>query len=138
VVRVNRTRQPFSTRASPRAAALLQPAVARREGHDLSLAEHRNGLEVEGVERLARRQAGLLEVALDAAIGALGQFVLDQGGEEAFRRPALLVGPRREVRPDQLDGRQAEVVEGQRQAAGVDRLGGAHAASPWRTVAISS
>ena len=65
----------------------------------------------------------------------LGDLVLGQRGEEARRRPALLVGPRGQLWPDQLDGGQAEVVEGQRQAAGVDRIDGAHAASPRRMVA---
>ena len=37
------------------------------------------------------RQPGVAEVALDAAPGALGDFVFDQGGEETGGGPTLLV-----------------------------------------------
>jgi hypothetical protein len=83
-------------------------------------------------------EAGLLEVAGDAAVGALGDLVLGKGGEEAGGGPALLIGTGGELRPNELDSGQAEVVERQRQPAGVDRRRGGHAASPRRMVAISS
>ena len=72
--------------------ALGEPGVAGGDRHDLRLGDHRHGLEVEGVERLAGRQAGLGEMALDAPAVALGEFVLGDGGEEAGGGPALLIG----------------------------------------------
>ena len=72
--------------------AFLEPAVTGGERHDLGLGDHRHGVEVEGVEGLARQQAGLGEMALDAAAVAFGQFVFGEGGEEAGGGPAFLVG----------------------------------------------
>ena len=79
--------------------ALLEPAIAGGERHDMRLADHRHGLEVEAVECLAGRQPGLGEVALDASPGAIGDFVLGEGGQEARRRPAFLIGPLGEAWP---------------------------------------
>jgi hypothetical protein len=90
---VNSTRQPASTRASPRPAArwlfpapggpnrirfgaLFEPAVACSERHQLRLTNHWHGVEGEAVEGLADRQPGFGEVALDAAAAALGDLVL--------------------------------------------------------------
>ena len=78
--------------------ALLEPAVAGDERHDLGLGDHRHGVEVEAVEGLAGRQARLGEMALDAAAGALGELVLGQRREEAGGGPALLVGALGEAR----------------------------------------
>ena len=100
--------------------ALLEPAVAGGERHDLGLGDHRHGVEVEGVEGLAGRQAGLGEMALDAAAVAFGELVLGERGEEAGGGPAFLVGLFGELRPDELDGGQAQLVEQQAEAGGVD------------------
>ena len=67
-------------------------------------------------------------MALNAATGALGHLVFGQGGEEARRRPALLVGASGELGPDGFDGGQSQVVESQGKATGVDGVGGVHAA----------
>jgi hypothetical protein len=83
LVRVNSTRQPFSTSASPMAdarwlwppggaeqeqiGAFLEPAVARGRRHHLRFADHRHRIEVEVVEGFARRQLGFGQMPLDAA-----------------------------------------------------------------------
>jgi len=95
--------------------ALLEPAVAGDKRDDLGLRDHRHGVEVEGVEGLARRQAGLCEMALDAAAGALGDLVLCERGEEAGGGP------------DVLDRGQAQVAEQEGEAGGVDGIGRGHA-----------
>ena len=110
--------------------ALLEPTVPGRQRHHLGLADHRHRGEVEAVEGLAGRKAGLVEMALDAPAGALGHLVLGQRRQEAGRRPALLVGAGGEVRPDRLDGRQTQIVERQGQATGIDGIRAAHATSP--------
>ena len=73
-------------------------------------------------------------MALDATLVAFGEFMLGDGGEEAGGRPTLLVGARGELGPDSLDGGQAQLVEHDPEAGGVDRGGGgrSHAASPSR------
>jgi hypothetical protein len=55
--------------------ALLEPGVAGGNRHDLGPGDHRHGLELEGVEGLARQEVGFGEMALDAAAIALGEFV---------------------------------------------------------------
>src|SRR5215210_3011518 len=147
VVRVKRTFQPFSTRARPIAEArwLLppprgteeeqvrargEPGIASRDRHDLSLGDHRDGVEVEAVERLAGRQARLGEVALDPAPVAFGELVLGNGGQEAGGGPALLVGLLGELGPDRLDGRQTQFVQHHAEAGGIDGGGRLHAAPP--------
>lgn len=110
--------------------ALLQPGVAGDQRHDLGFGHHGHGVEVEGVEGLAGRQAGLGEVALDAAAGALGDLVFSQGGEEAGGGPALFVGAFGEGGPDMFDRGQAQIAQQQPDAGGVDRIGGAHADAP--------
>ena len=79
--------------------ALLKPAIARGQRHDLRLADHWHGLEVEGVERLAGRQSRLGEMALDAAATAVGHLVLGKRRQEARCRPAFLVGLLRRAWP---------------------------------------
>lgn len=69
-------------------------------------------------------------MALDAAAAAFGDLVLGNGGEEAGRRPAFLVGPLGKLRPQHLDGWQPQLVEQQIEARGVDGVGRAHAAPP--------
>ena len=96
--------------------ALLEPAVAGGERHDLGLGDHRHGVEVEAVEGLAGRQPRLGQMALDAAAGAFGELVLGQGGEEAGGGPALLVGALGEARPDVRDAGQAQLGEQEAEA----------------------
>lgn len=81
--------------------------VAGGDGHDLGLGDGGDGLEVEGVQGLARRQAGLGEMTLDPSPIAFGKLVLGDGREESGGRPAFRVGLFGEARPDGLDGRQA-------------------------------
>src|SRR5512132_1420433 len=115
VVRVNRTRAPFSIRARPMPAARWlfpppgaeqeqvgafgQPAVAGGNGHDLRLGEHRHGLEVEGVDGLCGRQARLGEMAFDPSPASFGEFVFGDGGEEACGGPSFLVSLFGKLRP---------------------------------------
>jgi hypothetical protein len=107
----------------------LEPHVAGGEGHHLRLGEDRHAVEVEGGERLARRQPGLGHVPLDAAALAVGGLVLGQGGEEAGGGPALLVGLLGELRPDGLDAGEAQLGEQELDAGGIDGIGFAgHAA----------
>ena len=100
--------------------ALVEPGVAGGDRHDLGLGDHRHGVEVEGVEGLARRQAGLGEMALDAASIALGEFVFGDGGEEAGGGPAFLVGLFGESGPDELDGGKTQFVEQDAELGGID------------------
>ena len=98
---------PFSSQASPAASAMIW-----------ALREHRHGLEVEGVEGLARRQARFGEVAFDAAAAAFGELVLGERGEEAGGGPALLVGLLGELGPDRLMvGRRSSLSSSSRRAA---------------------
>ena len=60
-----------------------RPAPGHDQRHDLGLANHGHGVEIEAFQGLARGQAGLVEVACDAAPGPLGNLVFGQGGEEA-------------------------------------------------------
>jgi hypothetical protein len=93
---MSKTRHPFSTSASPMAAArwLLpppraeqqeigahcEPAIACGDRHHLRLAHHWNGVEVEACERLADGQSGgsgrkppsyNVQTAVDAATGLI-------------------------------------------------------------------
>src|SRR4029077_20140744 len=83
-------------------AALLEPRVARSEGHELCLADHGNTFEVEGAEGFALRHLRLGEVAFEPAACPLGNLELGEGGKETGRRPTLLVGLPCELRPHQL------------------------------------
>ena len=112
--------------------AFLQPDIAGGESHHLGLGNHRHGIELESVEGLARQEAGLGEMALDAAAVAFGQFVFGDGGQEAGGGPTFLVGLFGELRPYSLDGRQAKFVEKQAEPGGIDGSIGLHAASPVR------
>ena len=77
----------------------------------MGLAEHRHGVEVEAVESFAWRQTGLEEMAFDAAPGALGDLEFGECREEAYGRPAFLVGARGDVLPEAADGGQPQFVE---------------------------
>jgi hypothetical protein len=98
--------------------ALGQPAVAGGDGHDLG--EHRHGLEVEGVESLSGWQASVGEMAFDPSAAPFGEFMFGDGGEEACSGPSFLVSLFGKLRPQQLDGGQAQLVD---QALSTDFLG---------------
>ena len=101
-----------------------EPAVASREGHDLGFGEHGDGGELEVGERLRGEQAGVVEVAFDAAPGAFGEFVFGERGQEAGGGPALGVGAFAERAPQLFHGGEAELREHQLQGDGVRRGGG--------------
>src|SRR5947209_19032720 len=86
---------------------LIKPAVAGGECHDLRLADHGHGVEVEGVERLARWQSRAGKMSLDTAPTTVGHLVFSERSQEAGSRPTLLVRTCGEGGPHQLDGRQA-------------------------------
>src|SRR6478752_2636971 len=146
MVRVNSTRQPFSTRAKPSAAArwllpppggpnnsklgaVVQPGVAGGECHDLCLADYWDDLEVEAVEGLAGRQPGFGEVAFEPASAALGNLMFGQCCQEASGRPAFLVGLSGKRSPHQFYGGQPQLGEEQLDAGRVAGIGRSHAAS---------
>ena len=110
-------------------AALSDPAVAGGDGVDMGLGQHGDGREVEGLECLSGQQARLREMSFDAAAVAFGQFMLHQGAEQTGGGPAFLVGLFSKARPERLDGWQAQFVQGQGEARGID-LGTRHAAAP--------
>ena len=94
-------------------------------------ADHGDGGEVEAVEGLAGRQAGLDEVALDVSPRAIGEFEFGEGGEQAGGGPALPVGAVGELLPHGGDRGQAQFVQQQRQSGGIDLETVAHAVAPW-------
>jgi hypothetical protein len=57
-----------------------------------------------------RRQMGLCEMAFDPAVGALGQFMLGEDGEEARSGPTLPIGRFGEPGPKGFDAGQAQRV----------------------------
>jgi hypothetical protein len=111
--------------------ALFEPGVAGGERHHLRLADHRDGLEVEGGQRLADRQPRFGKMAFDAATAVLGER-----GKEAGRRPAFLVGPFGEGLPHQLDARQAQIGEQEFEPRRVDCVGRFHAKPPSHTRSV--
>ena len=117
-------------------AAVLEPGIAGGKRHEMRLAEHRHGGEIEGVEGLAGRQASLGKMALDAAAGALAYLQLGERGEQPRRRPALLVRACGDVGPHAADRRQAQLVEQHGQPGGVD-FDAAHAAASTRSAPSS-
>lgn len=94
-------------------------------------------LEVEAGQRIAGRQSGFSEVALEAAAAAVSRLVLGQGGEELGRWPSFLVGLRGELGPDGLHARQAQLGEQQLDAASVDGHGCRHGATSRPASAVS-
>ena len=104
--------------------AFVEPAVAGTERHEVRLGEHRHGVEVEGIKRLAVGQLRLAQMALEAAPRAVGDLVLGEGGEQASGRPAFAVGGSGELRPQRLDGGQAQLVEHEVEGGGGDWLVG--------------
>ena len=109
--------------------ARLEPAVAGDERLHLGLGDHRHQLELEAVDGLAVGQVGVGQVPRDAPTAAIGHLGLGEGGEEAGRRPALLVGLLGDTRPHRLHRRQAQLGQQKLDARGVDREGLAHAAT---------
>src|SRR5262245_16538096 len=89
----------------------VQPSVPSGECHDLSFADHRNGLEVEAVEGLSERQTGFGEVTFEPAATALGNLMFGQCSQEASSRPAFLVGLSGKRSPDQFYGGQPQLSE---------------------------
>jgi hypothetical protein len=101
------------------------------ERHDLGLADHGHGIEVEALQGLAGRQPGFDEVTFDTPFDALGDLVFGEGGEEAGGGPAFLVGPIGDMLPAGLDRGQAQLAEEQGETSGVDRVGRpGHAPAP--------
>ena len=90
-----------------------EPAVSGGEGHDLGLGEHGDGGELEVGEGFAGEQACVVEVAFDAASGALGEFVFGECGQEACGGPAFGIGAFAERAPQLLHGGEAELCEHQ-------------------------
>jgi len=50
-------------------------------------------------------------MTLDPTSATLGNLVFKDGGQEPRRRPSFLVGAGGKVCPEELDGRQAQLVE---------------------------
>ena len=110
--------------------ALLEPAVAGGERHDLRLADHRHGVEVEGVERLARRQSAS---ARWRSMRRRPRSAISCSASAARKRAAgqpSLSACCGELGPDQLDGGQAQIGKQEFEAGGVDRIGRLHATPP--------
>lgn len=99
---------------------LCQPGVAGGERHHACLAEHRHRGEIEIVEGFAGWQSSLGEMTLDAPTATFGNLEFGEHREKPRRRPAFLVSPFGEVRPEPGDGRQAQVMQQQRQPGGID------------------
>ncbi len=70
------------------------------------------------------------------AMGALGQFMLGDGRQEARGWPSLPISLFGKLRPERFDRRQAEFVEHDAEPGFVDGVDGLHAASPALAVPI--
>ncbi len=68
---------------------LALDVVAARQFHDQGLVERGNGLEVEGIEALHRREAGLLDAPFDQAALTVDQFQLREAQQIAHVIDAL-------------------------------------------------
>ena len=75
--------------------ALVQPAVAGDQRVDMGLGHHGDEVELEVGQRLAGRQPGFREMALEAPPGALGDLLFGQRREQSCRRA---IHPCRRVR----------------------------------------
>ena len=116
--------------------AFLEPAIACGQCHDLCLADHRHGFEVEADERFADGQSCFGKMTLDAATTTISDLVFGKRGQEASGRPAFLVRLLCELGPHQFDGGQTQVGEQQLDARGVDRIGRLHATPPSSTSSV--
>src|ERR1700733_3132245 len=94
-----------------RIGSLAEPDITGGKCHDVSLAEHWHGIEVETIERFVRRQTGFGEMSLDPVPGALGDFEFDERREEAYCEPALFIGPGDDVPPEAVDGGLPQFVQ---------------------------
>src|SRR5205807_10274489 len=108
---------------------LIKPAVASGERNYLRLADHGNGVEVKGVERLARRQSRAGEMPFDTAPTAIRYLVFGECSQEAGSRPTLLVRTRSEGGPHQLDGGQAQLAQQEFDAGSVNGVVARHTAT---------
>ena len=115
---------------------MIEPAVASGKRHDLRLADHGHGVEVEGVERFARRQLGAGEMPLDAAATTVGHLVFGECRQKAGGRPTLLVRAGGQIGPHQLHGGQAQLGEQQLDACSVGGIGLLHATPPSCTLSV--
>src|SRR3546814_10686774 len=93
---------------------------------EVRFADAGGGVEIEGGEGLARGQAGLVAMALDAPGGALSHLDLEKRGQPVGGRPALAIGGVGEVLPVAVDARQAADLAQGRQSGGGLFLGGGH------------
>ena len=59
-------------------ATALDPFVAGSQGQEVRLADAGGGVEIEGGEGLACREAGLVAMALDAPGGTVGHLDLEE------------------------------------------------------------
>src|SRR6185369_16405255 len=163
LVRMNSTRHPFSTSASPMAAAKwllpppggpnsrrlapfssqLSPAVSAITCALLTMGTASKSKLASVLPMGSRASA---RVTLDAAATPIGNLVFGKRGQETSRRPTFLVRLLCERRPHQFDGGQTQVGEQELDTRGVDGIGGLHAIPPsitWsvigaRTAASSS
>ena len=118
--------------------AVEEPAGGGGDGIDAGHGEVGDGIEVEGVESFAGEEAGLCDMAVDAAGGAFVEFMLDEGGEEARGGPAFLAGLFGEARPEGPDGGEAEFAEGEGEGGGIDAVVIVHAGTPFAARDLSS
>ncbi|SOY74876.1 hypothetical protein CBM2586_P20002 [Cupriavidus phytorum] len=109
----------------------LQPGITARQCHHVRLGDHGHSTEVEGSQRLGWIQAGFGSVSFDTPLGPFGQFVFEQGAKQPGCLPAFLVGALCELWPEPANGGQAQFVEHQRQAGGINWERRVHAATPW-------
>ena len=79
--------------------ALLQPASPAAMAMTWALEIIGTASKANVSRVLPGRQAGFGEMPLDAAAVTFGQFMLGDGGQEAGRGPAFLVGLLGELRP---------------------------------------
>ena len=101
--------------------ALGEPGVAGGEGHDLRLGDHRHGVEVEGVEGLAGRQAASARWRSMRRRSRSASSCSAIGGEEAGGGPALLIGAvRRSCGQTSLMAGRRSSLQHDPEAGGVD------------------
>ncbi len=92
-------------------AATGDPVLAACEREQMWLADARCGIEVEGGEGLARRQAGLVAMTLDAPGRAFCHLDLKQRSEKVGRGPAIAIGGVGQPFPVAVDAWQAQRLE---------------------------
>ena len=108
---------------------LLEPGVAAGKRHDVGLGKHRHLGEREAGERLGEVELGLVPMALDAPLVALGEFVLGKAPRKRDAgHPSLSARSANSGHKRPIVGRRSSV----RHQRGARRLGrgGVHAATP--------